>query len=107
MKQKHDIGVMLVAATLLLLCVSYLTQCSPARHQPETTVAATPEVSPPAESREEEIERERKAKGKRMSVREFADEEDREEQQKIKGISRALQTVAADPELRRTLGFPK
>jgi hypothetical protein len=55
MKQKRDVGAMLVAATLLLLCVSYLTQCSPACQRPETTVAATPVASPPAESREEGI----------------------------------------------------
>ena len=70
-------------------------------------MAATPVVSPPAESREEELERERKAEGKPKSIHEFADEEDKEERAKIQGISRALQTAAADPEFRRTYGFPK
>jgi len=107
MEQNHDVGAMLVAATLLLLCVSYLTQCSPAARRPETIVAATPVTSPPAQSREEELERERKAKRKPKSIHEFAAEEEREEREKIKGISRVLQTIGADPELRRTYGFPK
>jgi hypothetical protein len=39
--------------------------------------------------------------------REFAAEEEREEREKIKAISRGLQTAAADPEFRRTHGFAK
>jgi hypothetical protein len=100
---RYDLGAMLLAALLLLLCVSYTAQCSSAAHRSDTVAAATPAPSTPAKSREEKAERERKPK----SVREFAAEEDKEEGQKVQGISRALQTVGANPELRRTLGLPK
>lgn len=106
MKQKNELGAMLMAAVLLLLCVSYMTQCSSVTRRPETVAAATPSASQPV-SREEEDERERKAEHKPKSIHEFAAEEENEERAKIKGISRALQTIAADPELRRTYGFPQ
>jgi hypothetical protein len=104
MKQKNELGAMLMAAALLLLCVSYMTQCSAATRRPDTVAAATPSASTPV-SREEEVERE--AEHKPKSIHEFAAEEENEERAKIKGISRALQTIAADPELRRTYGFDK
>jgi len=105
MKHNHDVGAMLVAAMLLLLCVSYLTQCRPAAHRPETIVAATPVASPPAQSREQELERKRE--GKPKSVREFAADEEKEEQEKREAISGALKTIGANPELRRTYGLPE
>jgi hypothetical protein len=104
MKRNHDVGAALVAGTLLLLCVSYLTQCRSAP-QSQQTMTTTPLASPPAESRVEGVARKRERKPK--SVHEFAAEEEREERAKIQGISRALQTAAADPEFRRTYGFPK
>lgn len=100
MKQKNEFGAMLMAGMLLLLCVSYMAQCSSATHRPETVAAATPAPSKPA------VREERQAEHKK-SIHEFAAEEENEEREKIRGVSRALQTIAADPELRRTYGFPQ
>jgi hypothetical protein len=96
--KKHDLGAFLLAALLLLLCVSYATQCSSAAHRGDTVAAATPAKSP-----EEKAERERRPK----SIHEIAAEEDREEQEKREGVSRALKTIGANPELRRTYGLPQ
>lgn len=98
---------MVFAAMLLLLCVSYLMQCSSPDRHPETIGAATPPAATRVESREQQLEREREAERKRKSVREFAAEEEKEERDKIKAISRALQTAGANPEFRRTYGFPQ
>ncbi len=103
MKQKHDVGAMLLAAMLLLVCVTYLTQCRSTSESRQTVAAATATAGTHTESREEERER----GGKRKSVREFAAEEEREEREKVKDISRALQTAGSNPEFRRTYGFPK
>lgn len=101
--KKHDLGAFLLAALLLLLCVSYTTQCSSAAHRSATVAAATPAPKTPAKSREEKAERERRPK----SIHEIAAEEDKEEQEKRQGISRALKTIGANPELRRTYGLPE
>jgi hypothetical protein len=101
--KKHDLGAFLLATLLLLLCVSYTTQCSPVAHRSETVAAATPAPHTPAKSREEKAERERR----RKSIHEIAAEEDKEEQEKREGISRALKTIGANPELRRTYGLPE
>ncbi len=103
MKQKYDVGAMLAAATLLLLCVSYLTQCSSTVHRPDTVVAATPAATPPAQARDEDMERERKPK----SVHEFAAQEEKEEREKVQAIGHALQTAGADPAFRKTYGLPQ
>ncbi len=105
MKQTRDLGALLLAATLLLLCVGYLTQCSRATHRPEVLAAATATLTPAAAAESEE-ERERERKGRPQSIREHAAEEEREERAKVQGISRALQTAGANPEFRRTYGFP-
>ncbi len=105
MERKYDFGAMLTAATLLLLCVTYLAQCSSGSHRPQTVVAATAAVTPPAEARDEDAEQEHERKPK--SIREFAAQEEKEEREKIKAISRALQTAGADPEFRKTYGFPQ
>ena len=105
MKQKQELGAMVLAAMLLLFCMTYLMQCRSTSHGPETVAAATATADTHAESREEEIER--KGEGKRKSVREFAAEEEKEEREKVKALSRALQTAGANPEFRRTYGFPQ
>ncbi len=102
MKQKHELGALVLAA-MLLLCVSYLTQCRSTSRRSEPVAAATATSATRAASQEEE--RERNAE-RRKSVREFAAEEEKEERQKIEGISRALRTAGANPEFRRTYGFP-
>jgi hypothetical protein len=106
MKRNHDVGALLLAGTLLLLCMTHLTQCR-SGPQSQKTLPATPLASPAAESRREEFEHEREGERKPKSIREFAAEEEKEERAKIHGISRALKTAAADPEFRRTYGFPK
>ncbi len=108
MNTRHDLGAMLAAATLLLLCVSYLTQCSATSHRSDTIVVATPAAIPPAEARdEEELEREGKGEHKPTSIRDIADEEQKEERAKIKAIAIALQTASTDPEFRRAYGLPQ
>ncbi len=94
MKRTHDLGVLFVAAVLLLFCVTYLTECGPAAKHPETGAVATP------------LKPEREAERKPKSVRELAAEEEKEEQQKKQNISHALQTAAANPEFRATYGLP-
>ncbi len=108
MKRKYDLGALLFAAMLLVLCVSYLTQCSSTQHRTETIAAATATAGAVNEAREEEIEREREERAERRprNVREQAAEEEKEERAKVQGISRALQTAGADPEFRKTYGFP-
>ena len=95
---------LLMAATLLLLTVAYLAQCSPARRaEPAVDVQATR----PREARategagEPEAERE----GTAPSRRESLSEHDREERAKREIVVHALQTIAANPELRRTYGL--
>jgi hypothetical protein len=94
-QDKKDLGVTLMAATLLLLTMSYLAQCT------TTTRAPTP-ASPAVEAAAPERETEHK----RKSIAEAAEEEDREESQRVKNVAHALQTIGADPEMRRTYGFP-
>lgn len=106
MKRNNDLSVMLLAATLLLFCVTYMTECDSDGHRRETMAAATPSASTHVKSSEEETERLRKAEHKPKSIREFAVEEGKEESEKRKNVSRALQTIGANPTLRRTYGFP-
>ncbi len=102
MKQQRDVGSFVLAAAVLLLCVNYMTQCSSATHRTETVVAAPPSEAPTKDARAH-AERERKPK----SAQELAAEEENEERAKLKSISRALQTIGADPEMRRTYGLPE
>ncbi len=101
MKQPRELGSLVLAAALLLICVSYMTQCSSATHRNETVAVATPSHAPTAQA--PHADRERKAK----SVQELAAEEEKEEREKLKSVSRALQTLGADPEVRRTYGLPE
>ena len=106
MKRNNDLSVMLLAATLLLFCVTYMTQFDSGARR-ETTAAATPaSASTHVKSSEEETERQREVEHKPKSIREFALEEGKEESEKRKNVSRALQTIGANPTLRRTYGFP-
>ena len=99
-RDKRDLGVTLMAATLLLLTMSYLAQCT-------TTTRTLPPrvVDAEAPQRGTEYKRE-ESEHKRKSIAEAAEEEDREESQRVKNIAHALQTIGADPEARRTYGFP-
>ena len=105
MKQGRDLADALIAATILVLGASYLTQCSPATQPPSPAVNAEA-----AHGREgasgAEAERE-KAAGKPKSVRELDEEQTNEEREKIQRIGRALKTIGANPELRKTYGIPQ
>ncbi len=98
MPEQRDLGITLVGATLLLLGVSYLTQCTSAAPRPRPITAASPPAAASSPARE--------AEGRRRSIQEIAEEEDKEESERVKSIGHALQTIAADPEKRRTYGFP-
>jgi hypothetical protein len=103
MKEGRDLAVTLVAATLLLVAVSYLTQCSAAPQRPVPPIGAGAERSgtPPAE-----VESEREERRRPKSARELDEESTNEERAKIQRVGRALQTIGANPELRKTLGIP-
>ena len=90
---KRDLGVTLIAATLLLLGAGYLSQCSPHQTPPQPV-----SVQAPAPERERDAPR--------KSIQEEAEDEDREESQRVKNVAHALQTIGANPEARRTYGFP-
>ena len=104
MKEGRDLALTLVTSAILLLSVNYLTQCSAAPQRPSPTGNA--ETQPEGASSDTEAEHE-KAAGKPKSVHELAEEEDREERAKIQRVGRALQTIGANPELRKTLGIPQ
>jgi hypothetical protein len=95
----NDVIAAVLAAAGLLLTVGYLTQCSPAARPvpPKAVSAAAPSrgAARAAVTRAPE------------SAAERGDEENREESANIKNIAHALQTIGADPELRRTYGLPK
>lgn len=104
MTEAKHLGITLVGATLVLLSVGYFAQCSSATcsRAPSGNNGA---ASSTAAVRAEEEERQ-KAATKRRAIHEFAEEEDKEEGENVKNIGRALQTLGANPEARRTYGLP-
>jgi len=94
----RDLGVTLLGAALLLVSAGYLTQCSATRPEPvpQATRANSSAVAPRAEREDEP-----------QSIHEMADEEEQEERSKIKAVGHALQTIGADPELRKTYGMER
>ena len=105
MKEGRDLAVTLIAATMLLVGLSYLTQCSPSTQRPSPAIDAEAirrgEGSSGTESEREEAAR------KPKSARELEEEESNEEREKIRRVGRALQTIGANPELRKTYGIPQ
>ena len=105
MNEGRDLAVTLIASALLLLGVSLLTQCSSSSQRPSTTINADA-----ARGRETssggEAEREETA-GTPKSARELDEDEGQEERQKIQRVGHALQTIGANPEMRKTLGIPQ
>jgi hypothetical protein len=87
MKEGRDLAVTLVGATLLMLSVAYLTQCS-ARTRPPEPAAQTSIATQSA------------TRGAGAARR-----DDDEEAVRVKSIGHALQTIGADPVLRKTYGF--
>ena len=105
MKEGRDLAVTLMTSALLLLCVGYLTQCTAPPAGPSPGSGAEAEHEDAATARRE-AERERSA-GKGKSARESEEDEGQEEREKIQRVGRALQTIGANPELRKTLGIPR
>jgi len=104
MKEGKDLAVTLIGSALLLLAVSYLTQCSASSQRPSTATnaAAGPgqQTSTGAAAEREEAARTPK------SARALDEDEDQDERQKIQRVGHALQTIGANPEMRKTLGIP-
>jgi hypothetical protein len=98
MNERRDLGVTLVCAAMLMLSTVYLTQCSARTQAPEPasqTSAATRTVTGGAS-----------AQRQREAGRDAAEKkEDEEESALNKNIGHAIQTIGADPELRKTYGF--
>ena len=101
-RETRDLGITLLGATLLLFAVSYLAQCTPAqsRKVPEAAVAPaeTEGASPETERGEPAAQREQERRSRPG--------EDNEESERVRSIGHALQTIGANPELRKTYGFP-
>jgi hypothetical protein len=94
MKEGRDLAVTLITSTILLLGVSYLTQCSTASRRSSPGVAA-------------EAAHDGKAASDADSEREANEGQENEEREKIQRVGRALQTIGANPEMRKTYGFPQ
>ena len=105
MKEGKDLVVTLIASALLLLGVSSLTQCSAASQHPSTADNAAAgsgrEASAGGDAQRED------ATGKPKAGRELDEDEDQDERQKIQRVGHALQTIGANPEMRKTLGIPQ
>ncbi len=104
MKHGHDLGFLLVTAMLLLLCLMRLNGCDTGK--PETVGSSTPPMRVSAEPGGGADERAASVERKAKSVQEFAAEEGQEEREKLQNISRALKTMAADPQIQKTYGLP-
>jgi hypothetical protein len=105
MKEGRDLALTLMMSAILLLSVSYLTQCSAAPQRPSPTSNVGTEREGEASS--DATPERKKDTGKPKSARELGEEEDEEERAKIQRIGHALQTIGANPELRKTLGIPQ
>jgi len=100
-KEKTDLGVVLLAGSALLFSLNYLTQCSSAA--PRTEPLA---VTSPASTRaEERVKQEQEERGRRKSAAEAAAEEDDEERARVQNVGHALQTIGANPGYRETYGI--
>ena len=93
MNERRDLGVSLVGAALLMLSMVYLAQCSsrtPAPGPSSQPGAAAPSARGTGANRQDE-------RG--------AAEKDNDEAARVKGVAHVIQTIGADPELRKTYGF--
>jgi hypothetical protein len=100
MSERRDLGFTLLVAAGLLFGAGYLPQCSPATRRTESATSGAPTAAmaaaTPATQREADEERDRRG-----------DESQDEERAKIRNVAHALQTIAASPELRATVGLPR
>ncbi len=105
MKEGKDLAVTVIASALLLLAVSYLTQCSAAPQRPSTASNAAAgserETSGAGEAEPKEAADKPKAAGG------VDEDEGQDEREKIQRVGHALQTIGANPEMRKTLGIPE
>ncbi|MFQ5668529.1 MAG: hypothetical protein ACE5I7_19160 [Candidatus Binatia bacterium] len=101
MSDTKDFGLVLVTGTVLLCGLGFLAQCRSGSEGGSGTQARS--TLTPAGVQKKQAETGRQP----QSVRNMGAEEENEEAEKIKKIGRALQTIGANPELRRTYGFPK
>lgn len=92
-----ELAASIAASILFLATVAYLTQCAPVNRVPRASVRS-PAV---AASTGSVVSSERRAAEPRSETG------DNEEQAKIKGVVHVLQTIGANPELRRTYGLRK
>jgi hypothetical protein len=102
MRETRDLGVTLMGATLLLFAVGYLAQCTPTMQRNVPPAAAEP-AGAAASGAEKERE---KAAVKGEPDGKSRSREDNEESERVKSIGHALQTIGANPEMRKTYGFP-
>jgi len=100
MNEARDLAIAVVVAVFLLVGLISLPQCSVAPTRTAHDADAEASVSSSAVENEHG-----EASGTRKSIHDVAEEEEREEGENIKNIAHALQTIGANPELRRTYGF--
>jgi len=93
MNEQRDLGVTLVSATILMLSLVYLAQCSSHTPVPAPGGQASAAAQTVQGTRATQPD-EHKAAGR---------DED-EESVRVKNIGHAIQTIGADPELRKTYG---
>ena len=104
MSDRRDLGFSLVVAAGLLFGAGYLPQCSPATRQRESVTGGArteARAAATAATQRDAAEEERTPANRR------GDEAQEEERAKIRNVAHALQTIAASPELRATVGLPR
>lgn len=94
MRETRDLAITFITSGVLLLSVACLTQCSAPPPRPSQEGGAVT-------GREEEESR------KPKSDREHDEDEGQEEREKIQRVGRALQTIGANPEMRKTYAIPR
>ena len=93
MHERRDLGVTLVGATMLMFSMVYLAQCS-----------SRPHASGPADQTSPTVQGGRGASAEGQAERRAVDKGDDEESVRVKSIGHAIQTIGANPELRKTYG---
>jgi hypothetical protein len=90
MTERRELAVTIIVTAVLLLGVGFLTQCNaPSRPPMEAGAMRAGATSSARETHEAQ------------------EHEGDEEHEKIQRVGRALQTIGADPEMRKTLGIPR
>ena len=95
MKDRRDFA---IAALLLSFVLLQLVQCTAHKQDTAVSTNSSPTAARHIGDRDADEEREREADRR-------GDETQEEERAKIRGVARALQTIAANPEMQKTYGF--